>query len=97
MIPCIADKILLSYYTKVASAVLADRVYANYTPSQYTHPSSRVAPRVLAEGGVAEIYADYISYQAYDLLIDANIKVRYGKKVDHATFLDIWKRLGEGE
>ena len=45
----------------------------------------------------AEIYADYISDQAYDLLIDANIKVRYGKKVDHATFLDIWKRLGEGE
>lgn len=57
----------------------------------------RTAARVMAEGGVAEIYADYISDQAYNLLIDANIKVRYGKKVDHATFLDIWKRLGEGE
>ena len=57
----------------------------------------RTAARVMAEGGVAEIYADYISDQAYDLLIDANIKVRYGKKVDHATFLDIWKKLGEIE
>ena len=57
----------------------------------------RTAARVMAEGGVAEIYADYISERACDLLIDANIKVRYGKKVDHATFLDIWKRLGEGE
>ena len=35
----------------------------------------RTAARVMAEGGVAEIYADYISDQAYDLLIDANIKV----------------------
>ena len=39
MIPCIADKILLSFYTKVASAVLADRVYANYTTSQYRNQS----------------------------------------------------------
>ena len=51
----------------------------------------------MAEGGVVEVYADYISQQAYDLLSDAKVKVSYGKKVDHATFLDIWKKLGEIE
>ena len=57
----------------------------------------RTAAKIMAEGGVAEVYADYISQQAYDLLSDAKVKVSYGKKVDHATFLDIWKKLGEIE
>ncbi len=55
----------------------------------------RTSARVMAEGGVVEVYADYISEQAYDLLTSANVKVRYGMKVDHSTFLDIWKKLGE--
>ena len=57
----------------------------------------RSAAKMMADGGVVEVYADYISQQAYDLLSDAKVKVRYGKKVDHATFLDIWKKLGEIE
>lgn len=57
----------------------------------------RTAARVMAEGGVAEIYADYISEQAFDLLQTAGIRVKYDKKVDHETFLDIWKKLGETE
>lgn len=55
----------------------------------------RSAARMMAEGGVAEVYADVISQQAFDVLSDSGVVVRYEKKVDHATFLDIWQKLGE--
>lgn len=55
----------------------------------------RTAARIIAEGGVVEVYAEYLSEQAYDLLTDAGVKVRYGKKVGHKAFLELWKRLGE--
>lgn len=55
----------------------------------------RTAARVMAEGGVVEVYADYISDEAYDVLINAKIKVSYGKKLSHAAFLNVWKKLGE--
>ena len=57
----------------------------------------RSAAKMTADGGVVEVYADYISQQAYDLLSDAKVKVSYGKKVDHATCLDSSKKLGEIE
>ncbi len=57
----------------------------------------RSAARMMVEGGVSEVYADIISQQAYDLLTGAGITVSYEKKVDHATFLRIWQKLGELE
>ena len=57
----------------------------------------RSAALMMAEGGVAEVYADVISQQAYDVLNDAGIVVKYEKKVDHSTFLKIWQKLGELE
>lgn len=57
----------------------------------------RTAARMMAEGGVAEVYADVMSQQAYDMLAAADVVVRCEKKVDHPTFLDIWRKLGEME
>lgn len=57
----------------------------------------RSAARMMKEGNVAEVYADVISQQAYDVLHDAGIAVSFEKRVDHATFLHIWQKLGELE
>ena len=57
----------------------------------------RSAARMMKEGNVAEVYADVISQQAYDVLHDAGIAVSFEKRVDHATFLRIWQKLGELE
>lgn len=57
----------------------------------------RSAARMMAEGGVAEVYAEILSQQAFDLLTDAGVAVRYERKVDHPTFLKIWQKLGELE
>ena len=57
----------------------------------------RSAAQMMVEGGVAEVYAEVISQQAYDVLHDADIVVNYDKKVNHATFLDIWRKWGEIE
>jgi|LAHS01.1.fsa_nt_gb predicted Fe-Mo cluster-binding NifX family protein len=57
----------------------------------------RSAARMMTEGGVAEVYADIISQQAYDVLNDAGVVVSFEKKVDHPTFLKIWQKLGELE
>ena len=57
----------------------------------------RSSARMMAEGGVVEVYADVISTQAYDLLSDAGIVVKYEKKVPHSVFLDIWRKLGEAD
>ncbi len=53
------------------------------------------AAQMMVEGGVAEVWAEYVSQQAYDMLHEAGVKVGFGKKVDHASFLEIWQRLGE--
>ena len=55
----------------------------------------RTAAKAMVEGGVVEVYAELISDQAYDVLQDAGIKVAYEKRVDHATFLRIWEKMGE--
>ena len=55
----------------------------------------RSAAKMMVEGGITEVWAEYISQQAYDLLHDAGVVVKYDHKVDHATFLDIWRKLGE--
>ena len=55
----------------------------------------RTAARMMAEGGVCEVYADIISEQALSALEDAGIRVTYGNKVSHQDFLNIWKKLGE--
>lgn len=57
----------------------------------------RSAARMMVEGGVVEIYADYISQQAYDVLTEAGIRVTYDKEFGHVEFLKIWQRLGELE
>ena len=49
----------------------------------------------MKEGGVVEVYADYISEQAYDTLHAAGIKVTAVHKVSHHEFLKIWERMGE--
>lgn len=55
----------------------------------------RSAARMMVNGGVVEVYAEFISEQAYDVLHDAGIVVKFDKKVDHSKFLDIWRKLGE--
>lgn len=57
--------------------------------------AGRSAAQMMVEGGVAEVWAEYISQQAYDLLCEAGVRVSFGKKVGHTAFLDIWQRLGE--
>ena len=57
----------------------------------------RSAARMMVEGGVTEVHAEVMSQQAYDVLHDAGIAISFDKKVDHATFLDIWRKLGELE
>lgn len=57
----------------------------------------RSSARMMCQGGVTEVWAEYISQQAYDLLHDAGIRVSYEHKVDHNKFLDIWERLQEYE
>lgn len=57
----------------------------------------RSAASMMVEGGVVEVYAEYISQQAYDALASVNIKVSYGRKLDHTAFLDVWRKLGELE
>lgn len=57
----------------------------------------RSAAQMMVEGGVVQVYAEYISQQAYDALTSAGIKVSYDKKVPHNAFLDIWRKLGELE
>lgn len=55
----------------------------------------RSAAQMMKKGGVVEVWAEYMSQQAYDLLTDAGIRVGYDHKVDHNKFLDIWERLQE--
>lgn len=57
----------------------------------------RSAARMMADGGVAEVYADVISQQALDLLRGSGVVVKFERTVDHPTFLKIWQKLGELE
>lgn len=50
---------------------------------------------MMADGGVAQVFAEYISQQAYDTLTGAGIKVSFDKKLDHREFLEVWRKLGE--
>ena len=50
---------------------------------------------MMVNGGVCEVYADVISEQAFSTLKNAGIKVTFDRKVDHAAFIDIWKKMGE--
>lgn len=55
----------------------------------------RSAAKMMVDGGAVEVYAEYMSQQAYDMLTEAGVKVSYDKKVEHNAFLDIWRKLGE--
>ena len=55
------------------------------------------AAKMMVEGGVKEVWADYISQQACDALQSAGVVVKYGKCYDPASFLNVWQRLGELE
>ena len=57
----------------------------------------RSAAAMMVEGGVIEVYAEYISQQAYDTLKEAGIKVSFEKKLNHQDFLNVWRKLGELE
>ena len=57
--------------------------------------AGHTAAQAMKEGGVVEVYADYISEQAYDTLHAAGIKVTAVHKVGHHDFLKIWERMGE--
>lgn len=57
--------------------------------------AGHTAAQAMKEGGVVEVYADYISEQAYDTLHAADIKVTALHKVSHHDFLKIWERMGE--
>ena len=57
--------------------------------------AGHTAAQAMKEGGVVEVYADYISEQAYDTLHAAGIKVTAVHKVSHHDFLKIWERMGE--
>ena len=59
--------------------------------------AGQTAARAMAEGGVAEVWADIVSERAWDVLQGAGIKVADDKRVDHATFLKLWERMGEIE
>ena len=61
----------------------------------YNLMNEKPAAKMMVDGGITEVWAEYISQQAYDLLRDAGVVVKYDHKVDHATFLDIWRKLGE--
>ena len=55
----------------------------------------RTAAKAMIDGGVAEIWAEIISQEACEMLRSSGIKVSYQSKVDHATFLKLWERMGE--
>lgn len=55
----------------------------------------RSAAQMMVEGGVREVWADYISQQALDALTAAGITVKYGRCLPHTDFLDVWQKLGE--
>lgn len=55
----------------------------------------RSAASAMVDGGVAEVYADYISQQAYDALTGAGVVVNYDRKLNHSDFLNVWRKLGE--
>lgn len=55
----------------------------------------RSAASMMTDGGVAQVFAEYISQQAYDTLTGAGIKVSFDKKLDHREFLEVWRKLGE--
>ena len=52
-------------------------------------------PKTMLEGGVREVWAEVLSERAYNMLTGAGIKVAYEKRVDHATFLKLWEKMGE--
>ena len=57
--------------------------------------AGKTAARMMVNGGVCEVYVDVISEQAFSTLKNAGIKVTFDRKVDHAAFIDIWKKMGE--
>ena len=59
--------------------------------------AGRTAAKMMVDGGVSEVFVDVISEQSLSTLKDAGIKVAFGRKVNHATFIEIWKKLGEIE
>ncbi len=55
----------------------------------------RSAAAMMVDGGVAQVFAEYISQQAYDTLTSAGVNVFFDKKLEHREFLEVWRKLGE--
>jgi len=55
----------------------------------------RTAACAMAEGKVAEVFAEFISDQACAVLEESGVKISFDTKLNHEAFLDVWKRLGE--
>ena len=55
----------------------------------------RSAAAMMVDGGVVEVFATYISLQAFDTMTSAGVKVSFSKKLEHREFLEVWRKLGE--
>lgn len=53
------------------------------------------AAKVMVDGGVVEVWAEYLSHQAWQLLESGGVTVHYEKLKDHDAFLKVWERLNE--
>ena len=75
--------------------ILNDEPELLYDSKMAVKAVGQSAARMMVDGGVTEVWADVLSEQACNTLKDARIVVKYKRKVDHATFLDLWRKLGE--
>jgi len=75
--------------------ILNDEPELLYESKMAVQAIGQSAARMMVDGGVAEVWADMLSEQAYHTLTDAKIVVKYKRKVYHTTFLDLWRKLGE--
>lgn len=75
--------------------ILNDQPECLYQSKLAVKAVGSTSARIMIEGGISEVYAEYLSVQAYDLLKDADIVVKFDKKLEHGKFLKLWERLGE--
>lgn len=75
--------------------IMANEPELLYSAKLAAKAVGRSAAAKMVEGGVTEVWAEYISEQAADALESAGIKVSYGKKMPHTAFLEVWRKLGE--
>lgn len=75
--------------------IMSDEPELLYNAKVAVKAVGRSAAIMMDEGGVVEVFTEYISQQAYDTLTENGIKVSYDKKLNHRDFLEVWRKLGE--